>query len=226
MQNGHSNGNRSLAGMVDMAAGTVSREIFVNEEIYAQEQEYLFARAWLFVGHVSQIPKPGDYFVSCMGEESVILCRDREGEVHVFLNSCTHRGMKVCRYDEGNTPVFSCPYHGWSFATDGKLVGVPYFKDAYKGALDKSQWGLIEVPKLCIYKGTVWANLGRAALPLLRSTWAATRHTLTSSWTPGTEPVARRRCSAALRSGLSPATGNSLRRISSATGTTTSATAR
>ena len=158
MQNGHSNGNRSLAGMVDMDAGTVSREIFVNEEIYAQEQEYLFARAWLFVGHVSQISKPGDYFVSCMGEESVILCRDREGEVHVFLNSCTHRGMKVCRYDEGNTPVFSCPYHGWSFATDGKLVGVPYFKDAYKGALDKSQWGLIEVPKLCIYKGTVWAN--------------------------------------------------------------------
>ena len=158
MQNGHSNGNGSLAGLVDMAAGTVSREIFVNEEIYAQEQEYLFARAWLFVGHVSQIPKPGDYFVSCMGEESVILCRDREGGVHVFLNSCTHRGMKVCRYDEGNTPVFSCPYHGWSFATDGKLVGVPYFKDAYKGALDKSQWGLIEVPQLQVYKGTVWAN--------------------------------------------------------------------
>ena len=163
MVNGHSNGNHSLAGMVDMAAGTVSREIFVNPEIYAQEQEMLFARAWLFVGHVSQIPKPGDYFVSCMGEESVILCRDREGEIHVFLNSCTHRGMKVCRYDEGNTPVFSCPYHGWSFATDGKLVGVPYFKDAYKGELDKSQWGLIEVPQLCVYKGTVWANWDKDA---------------------------------------------------------------
>ena len=163
MQNGHSNGDHSLGGLVDMAAGTVSREIFVNEDIYAQEQELLFARAWLFVGHVSQIPKPGDYFVSCMGEESVILCRDREGEIHVFLNSCTHRGMKVCRYDEGNTPVFSCPYHGWSFATDGKLVGVPYFKDAYKGELDKSQWGLIEVPQLCIYKGTVWANWDKDA---------------------------------------------------------------
>ena len=104
------------------------------------------------------MPKPGDYFVSSMGEESVILCRDREGGIHVFLNSCTHRGMKVCRYDEGNTPVFSCPYHGWSFATDGKLVGVPYFKDAYKGGLDKSQWGLIEVPQMHNYKGGIWAS--------------------------------------------------------------------
>ena len=99
-------------GLVDLKVGQISREIFVNEEIYQQELERLFTRAWLFVGHESQIPNPGDYFVSSMGEESVILCRDRVGEIHVFLNSCRHRGMKVCRYDEGNTPVFTCPYHG------------------------------------------------------------------------------------------------------------------
>ena len=79
--------------------------------------------------------------VSGMGEESVILCRDRAGEVHVFLNSCRHRGMKVCRYDEGNTTVFTCPYHGWSYGTDGRLVGVPFFREAYHGALDRSEWG-------------------------------------------------------------------------------------
>ena len=140
-----------------MAAGQISREIFVNEEIYQQELERLFARVWLFVGHESQIPNPGDFFVSGMGEESVILCRDRAGKVHVFLNSCRHRGMKVCRYDEGNTPVFTCPYHGWSYGTDGKLVGVPYFREAYHEKLDKSQWGLVEVPQFCCYKGTVWA---------------------------------------------------------------------
>src|SRR5438477_9380334 len=93
-------------GLVDLAKGQVSREIFVNEAIYAEEQERLFARAWLFVGHESQIPKPGDYFVSAMGEESVILCRDRTGKARVFLNSCRHRGMKVCRYDEGNALIF------------------------------------------------------------------------------------------------------------------------
>ena len=150
--------NGSIGSIVNLDEGQISREIFVNEDIYAQEQEQVFSKAWLFVGHETQVPKPGDYFVSSMGEESVILCRDREGEIHVFLNSCTHRGMKVCRYDEGNTPVFSCPYHGWSFATDGKLVGVPYFKDAYKGALDKSQWGLIEVPQMHNYKGGIWAS--------------------------------------------------------------------
>ena len=98
-----------------------------------------------------------------MGEESVIVCRDRAGEVHVFLNSCRHRGMKVCRYDEGNTSVFTCPYHGWSYGTDGRLVGVPFFRQAYHSTLDRSQNGLVEVAQLCCYKGTIWANWDPAA---------------------------------------------------------------
>jgi len=147
-----------LLGLVDVDKGIVSREIFVNEEIYRQEQERMFARAWLFVGHESQITRPGDYLVSSMGEESVILCRDRAGRIHVFLNSCRHRGMKVCRYDEGNTVEFTCPYHGWSYATDGALVGVPFAKDAYGEHLDRSRWGLVEVAQLESYKGTVWAT--------------------------------------------------------------------
>ena len=114
-------------GLVDLGTGQISREIFVNEEIYREELERVFARAWLFVGHESQIPNPGDFFVSGMGEESVILCRDRASQIHVFLNSCRHRGMKVCRYDEGNTPVFTCPYHGWSYGTDGQAGRRPLF---------------------------------------------------------------------------------------------------
>jgi phenylpropionate dioxygenase-like ring-hydroxylating dioxygenase large terminal subunit len=154
-------------GLVDLASGQISREIFVNDDIYAEEQTRVFARSWLFVGHESQIPNPGDFFVSCMGEESVILCRDRAGQVHVFLNSCRHRGMKVCRYDDGNTTVFTCPYHGWSYGTDGALVGVPYFREAYRSELDKSKWGLVEVAQLCVYKGTVWANWDAGAPPFL-----------------------------------------------------------
>ncbi len=155
-------------GLVDLATGQISREIFVNEEIYAEEQERVFARSWLFVGHESQIPNPGDFFVSRMGEELVLLCRDRAGEVHVFLNSCRHRGMKVCRYDEGNTTVFTCPYHGWSYGTDGKLVGVPFFREAYHSTLDRSQWGLVEVAQLGRHKGTVWATWDPAAPQFLR----------------------------------------------------------
>ena len=90
------NGTRGFyPGLIDLASGQISREIFVNDDIYAQEQERVFARSWLFIGHEIQIPNPGDFFASRMGEESVILCRDRAGPVHVFLNSCRHRGMKV-----------------------------------------------------------------------------------------------------------------------------------
>ena len=149
--------------LVDLDNGMISREIFVSDAVYQEELDKIFSRSWFFIGHESQVPKPGDYFVSCMGEESVILCRDRLGDIHVFLNSCRHRGMKVCRYDEGNTPVFTCPYHGWSYATDGKLVGVPYFKDAYLERLDKSEWGLVEVAQLENYKGSIWATWDRSA---------------------------------------------------------------
>ena len=163
-------------GLVDLASGRISREIFVNEEIYAEEQERVFARSWLFVGHDSQIPNPGDYFVSSMGEESVILCRDRAGQIHVFLNSCRHRGMKVCRYDEGSTTVFTCPYHGWSYGTDGRLVGVPYFREAYHSTLDKAKWGLVEVAQMCNYKGSIWANWDPAAPPFLEYLGDFTRY--------------------------------------------------
>ena len=154
----------SAKSLVDSATGVIDREVFVSDELYRLELERVFTRTWLFVGHESQIPNPNDYFVSRMGEESVILTRDRQGEIHVLLNTCRHRGMKVCRYDEGNTPVFSCPYHGWSYSTDGNLVsvpgeliGVPQFATAYHGELEKEEWGLISVPKMANYKGTIWA---------------------------------------------------------------------
>src|SRR5207247_1796994 len=156
-----------LLGLVDVDKGIVSSEIFVNKEIYRQEQERMFARAWLFVGHESQITRPGDFAVSSMGEESVILCRDRGGHIHVFLNSCRHRGMKVCRYDEGNTVEFLCPYHGWSYSTDGQLVGVPYLENSDGGELDTSRWGLIEVAQLENYKGMIFATCEGSAPAIL-----------------------------------------------------------
>jgi phenylpropionate dioxygenase-like ring-hydroxylating dioxygenase large terminal subunit len=133
--------------LIDTDRGTISREIFVAPEFHREELEKLFTRAWLFVGHESQIPNPGDFFVSRMGEESVILCRDTHGAVHVFLNSCRHRGMKVCRYESGNTSLFVCPYHSWSYTTDGKLQGVPLYRVLYEGNLDRNEWSLIETPK-------------------------------------------------------------------------------
>ena len=144
--------------LIDTQRGLISREIFVSPEFHKQELERVFSRAWLFVGHESQIPKPGDYFVSRMGDESVILCRDAQSKVHVFLNSCRHRGMKVCRYEQGNTSLFVCPYHSWSYATDGKLQGVPLFRRALRRHAGPLAMVADRDPKLQIYKSTVWAS--------------------------------------------------------------------
>jgi phenylpropionate dioxygenase-like ring-hydroxylating dioxygenase large terminal subunit len=144
--------------MINLAAGTVDREIFTSPDVHRQELEKLFTRSWLFVGHESQIPKPGDFFVSRMGDGPVILCRDDRGGIHVFLNSCRHRGMKVCRYEHGNTALFVCPYHSWSYTTDGKLQGVPQYRTLYAGTLNREEWGLVEVARMVNYKGTIWAS--------------------------------------------------------------------
>lgn len=157
----------SLNVMVDLEHGAISRKLFIDSDLYQLEQQKIFARCWLFVGHESLVPNPGDFFTSYMGEESVILARDKSGQLHVLLNSCRHRGTRVCRYDQGNTAAFYCPYHGWSYDTDGKLIGVPHYQNGYEGELDRSQWGLIEVAQLANYKGSIWASWDASAPPFL-----------------------------------------------------------
>ena len=145
-----------LREYVNLKDGLISREIFTSQSVYERELERVFVPSWLFVGHDSQVPEPGDFILGRMGEESVILNRDRHGKIHVFLNNCRHRGMRVCRYDEGNTARFYCPYHAWTYSDEGALVGVPKFETAYQSKLDKSKWGLIEA-RVCNHLGFVFA---------------------------------------------------------------------
>ena len=150
---------------VDMQSGEISREIFVDETIYRQEQERIFARAWVYVGHETQTPSAGDFFLSRMGEESVIVTRDGSNRVRVLLNTCRHRGMRVCRYDEGNTNAFQCPYHGWTYGVDGKLLGVQRYDRIYEPPFDKNRWGLIEAARIANFRGTIWATWDADAPP-------------------------------------------------------------
>jgi phenylpropionate dioxygenase-like ring-hydroxylating dioxygenase large terminal subunit len=145
--------------MVDAEVGTVARPIFIDEQIYQLELERIFARAWNFMCHESQIPNPGDFFLSYIGEESVICTRDKSGKLQAFLNSCRHRGNAVCRAEQGNTRSFLCTYHGWTYDLAGKLIGVPGYKDLYHEQLDRSQWGLISAGKVAAYKGFVFATM-------------------------------------------------------------------
>jgi phenylpropionate dioxygenase-like ring-hydroxylating dioxygenase large terminal subunit len=150
--------DNSLGSLVDLEHGMVSRELYVNADLYQQELEQIYGRAWLFVGHESMVPEPGDFFLSRMGEESVILVRDRKSKIHVFLNTCRHRGNKVCRYDDGNALLFTCSFHGWSYDTDGRLVGVPHYETAFGDQLDRNDFGLHEVAQMANLNGSIWAT--------------------------------------------------------------------
>ena len=153
-----SNKSLSMDRLVSNPEGWVSAAIFSHPDVYEQELEQVFARMWLFVGHECQIPRPGDFVRSRMGEEQVIVTRGKDNKVYVLLNSCPHRGNMVCRYDEGHGLAFQCSFHGWTFGSDGRLINLPPgTEEEYASDLNKAEWGMLQA-RVEIFHGTIWAN--------------------------------------------------------------------
>lgn len=145
--------------LIDAESGTLSGRIFTDEEIYREELAQVFARSWLFLAHDSMIPKAGDFLQNYMGEDPVVVVRQRDGSVAAFLNQCSHRGMRICRADRGNAKTFMCSFHGWGYDLAGNLTHVPHEKEAFPGeTLDKSVWGARRVPRLANYKGFIFGT--------------------------------------------------------------------
>ena len=152
----------------DVRRGMIPAHIYNDKELFELEKERLFSRSWLFVAHESEVPEAGDYVVRRVLEDSFIISRDEQGQVRALFNMCLHRGMQVCRAEMGNASHFRCPYHGWSYRNDGRLVGLPFHKEAYGGeeGFKKKGQTLLPAPSLATYNGLIFISMDPDAEPL------------------------------------------------------------
>ena len=137
----------------------VHRDFYVSPEVFELEMERIFGRAWLIVGHDSQVPDPGDYVTLTVAGQPVIMSRVVDGRVHLLFNRCSHRGAQICTARSGNAKRFECPYHGWVYHTDGTHAGAPYPNRYAAGFLDGGAFDLAKVPRMAIHRGFVFASL-------------------------------------------------------------------
>ena len=151
----------------------IHASLYTDPRIFDDELERIFHRGWVFVGHDSEIPRPGDFVTRHVGTEPVIMVRGKDGAVSVLVNRCMHRGTLVCPADRGNARTFSCPYHGWTYDISGELLGVPY-PGGYS-AFDKSAHGLTRAPRVSGYRGFVFASLSGNGRSLAEHLGSATR---------------------------------------------------
>lgn len=154
----HSHTREDLTKLVQ--TDRVHRDIYSDPDLFELEMKQIFGRAWLILGHESQIPKSGDFFRTEMARQPVIVSRHIDGVVHVLLNRCQHRGSLVCHKQSGNTRQFACPYHGWAYATDGELRSIPIVQGYGPDAKEKMKTlGLSHVPRVDSYRGFIFASL-------------------------------------------------------------------
>ena len=118
------------------------------------------------VGHESEVRRPGDFKTLHMGTQPIILSRDEDGELHVLLNSCRHRGALVCRSERGNTKSFECLYHAWTYNLDGSLAGLPK-EEGYGASFQKKDVRLWRAPRIETFCGLIFACLDENVMPLL-----------------------------------------------------------
>ncbi|MCY4121334.1 MAG: aromatic ring-hydroxylating dioxygenase subunit alpha [Acidobacteria bacterium] len=148
----------------DLGRFKVHRSTMVSRPIHELERQRIFDHCWLYLGHESEVPTPGDYARRVVAERPLFFVRTRDGAVAVFHNTCPHRGALVCRTDRGNAEAFQCFYHAWTFDTSGALIGLPGV-DGYGPNFDRGKMGL-RSPRFDSYRGFIFVCFDRETEPL------------------------------------------------------------
>ena len=161
--------NASLAALVEPTR--IHRSLYTDPDIFDLEMERIWARSWIYIGHESQVPEPGNYFTMNYGKMPVVMVRDNDRNVHVLHNRCGHKGAKLVDAPAGKIPAFRCCYHGWRYRLDGKLLGVPHL-DGYKDTgfdMTNPCYSMQKLARVDSHRGFVFATMNPDAPDLL--TW-------------------------------------------------------
>lgn len=168
---GHTLKRADFLSLVDDRPGDgvfrVHRDAFVSQEIFDIEMKYIFERTWNYLAVESQIPNTNDFVTTMIGRTPVLVTRDASGAVRAFVNVCRHKGVQLCRSEQGNAKFHVCIYHGWAYDASGRVVSI---KDKEAGAFgsgfDAESHDLMELPRVASYRGMVFGSLSGEVLPL------------------------------------------------------------
>ncbi len=163
-------------------ARTLPREFYTSEAIRDEERERIFARSWNCVGRASRLGRTGEYFVREIAGESIIVLRDRSGTARAFFNVCRHRGTRLCSEESGIFPEsVQCPYHAWTYALDGRLVGAPHMQEV--PGFDKADYPL-HAAALAEWEGFLFVNVAENPEPF-DTAWATLKDRFARYGLPG-----------------------------------------
>src|SRR5438034_1044977 len=152
---------RKAAETFQADAKALPQRFFISPDVFAEEQEKIFSRQWILVGHQNRIVRAGDYFVSKIADESLIVVRDKRGEIRGFYNVCRHRGSRLIENTNGQlSGAIQCPYHAWTYGLDGRLLGAPHMDDVPD--FNKGDYPLHAV-NVALWEGFIFVNLADAS---------------------------------------------------------------
>lgn len=144
----------------------VSRSAFTDPAVFEEEKQKILLKSWLYLCHESELTKKNDYLVRRVIDSEILATKDKSGRINAFFNTCTHRGALLAKARCGNRPIFSCPYHGWSFSSAGDVVtrGAKY---GYPDDMDADgAYNLKRVPRLEQRAGFYFINFDADAVSL------------------------------------------------------------
>jgi len=145
----------------------VHRDVYLDPVLYELEMARIFESTWVFIGLASEVEQPHDYMTRNIGRQPVIIMRDQQGKLGGFLNTCRHKGLKLCPLGSGNRQFHACPYHGWTYDSGGNNVSIPAQSSGqYPEVFEQADHGLVPIARFDSYRGFLFGSLS-ADVPTL-----------------------------------------------------------